>query len=193
MAERRPARIVLRLMHNPITLPLIGGSLLAAVAVGIHLGESAIGMIKPVYFQGPALHPRDRGAAIEESRLAPRPAAYASLYGWDEGRAARAAECPDCDVQRPAETRVYSAAVPYFGGGGTATSSLPEPVEKEETQASPPPLEAEAPKRDLVRYAHYPVSAEDAEPALVEDAAHYGDVSYQQGDVWLIDGAREQR
>jgi hypothetical protein len=49
-------------MTSPFALPVLGGSLLAAVALGIHLGESSIGQINPLYFQGPAVHPRDRGA-----------------------------------------------------------------------------------------------------------------------------------
>ena len=73
--ERRLRHIVLRAMTSPYALPVLGVSILAAVAAGIHLGESAVASINPIYFQGPALHPRDRGAAIEESRVAPRPGA----------------------------------------------------------------------------------------------------------------------
>ena len=33
--------------------------------VGVQLGESAIAEIDPIHFQGAAVHPRDRGAAID--------------------------------------------------------------------------------------------------------------------------------
>ena len=114
MSERGVRRFVVTAMTSPFALPVLGGSLLAAVALGIHLGESSIGQINPIYFQGPAVHPRDRGAALDESNLPPpvRPA-YRDLYGWDEGDAARAAEC--YVVGAGARHPVYSAKVPYFG------------------------------------------------------------------------------
>ena len=197
MTERRLPPVVLGLMHSPFTWPILGGSMLAAVAVGIHLGESAIGMIKPIYFQGPALHPRDRGAAIDPSRLTPRPAAYASLYGWPEGEAAQRAECGDCGMGRSDVARAYSAAVPYFGGDAAperepeAWAEAAVATAAKDERAKPVDDSADRP---LARYAHYPVSAEEAEAAPVEPAAlGYGDVSYQQADVWLADAPRNGR
>jgi hypothetical protein len=51
--ERGFRRFVLSAMQSPFTLPILGASLLAAVAFGVHLGESSIGLIKPIYFQEP--------------------------------------------------------------------------------------------------------------------------------------------
>ena len=111
--ERRLPRIVLKAMTSPYALPVLGVSILAAAAAGIHLGESAVASINPIYFQGPALHPRERGAAIDERSLALARAPSPPVYGWDQGYAAR-------DVDREAlaarDTQAYSAVVPYFGG-----------------------------------------------------------------------------
>ena len=99
--ERDGRGFVVRLMLNPFTLPALGGALLGAVVLGIHLGESAVGLIDPIHFQGPAVHPRDRGAAIDETALsAPQRTPYHELYGWEEGRLARAADCGDCEALR---------------------------------------------------------------------------------------------
>src|SRR6185369_16621075 len=54
--ERRRRGFVLAAMHSPSTWPLLAGSLVASVAFGIHLGESSIGLINPIYFQAPPLH-----------------------------------------------------------------------------------------------------------------------------------------
>ena len=101
-------------MTSPYALPVLGASILAAVAAGIHLGESAVASINPIYFQGPALHPRERGAAIDESRLALARAEAPPVYGWDQGYAARAA---DSEGLAARDAHAYSAVVPYFGGG----------------------------------------------------------------------------
>jgi len=155
-------------MINPFTLPALGGSLLASVAIGIALGESAVGLIDPIHFQGPAVHPRDRGAAIDPNRVRPRPAAYGDLYGWEEGHAARAADCGDCPALAAraayayASAPTYSAEVPYFGG-----SDEPRAASRRGARAEPAPV---APSREewasreqhVARYAGYPVSAEEA-------------------------------
>ncbi len=154
-------------MIRSLTLPILGTSLFMAAAAGVHLGESSIGLINPIHFQGPAPHPRERGVAIYEEPLPlqPRRAAYAELYGWDEGAAAQAAECGDCF--RPAggavadPEPVYSAIIPYFG---------PEESEEAEPEADPVMAEpdpahhsASRPAPDsagtdpIVRYSTYPV------------------------------------
>ena len=172
LQERSRRRFVFALMIGPYTLPMLGASLLAAVTLGVHLGESSVGLIDPVHFQGPAIHPRDRGAAIDESRLPPRGPAYAELYGWEKGAAARAADCGDCEAlrARAAYARDYSAEVPWFGG-----PAPPRRADVSETAEAavvivdePAPEEAEAIKYPVERYAHYPVAAgEIAEPADV--------------------------
>ncbi len=155
-------------MVNPYTLPVLGGSLLAAVALGVHLGESSVGLINPIHFQGPAVHPRDRGAALDESRLPPRAPAYGELYGWEAGAAARAADCGDCEALRvrAAYAHDYSAEVPQFGG-----PVEPRFVEPGEADDAPIVLdgmaagEAAGPKHPVMRYASYPIAAEEVRAA----------------------------
>ena len=178
-AERRWRRFVMAAMASSTTLPALGGAIIAAAMLGIHLGESSIGLINPIYFQGPAIHPRDRGVAIDENAVRPRPPAYAQLYGWDQGRAARAADCGDCaaldarDAYVP--TAAYSAEVPYFGSreepraeharDRAATRRAYERAVYEE-EAGPEFVAQEViePKSPVLRYAYYPVE-EPAEPA----------------------------
>jgi hypothetical protein len=175
--ERRTGSFVLDTMSTPLTLPLLGGSLLAAAAVGLHLGESAVGLINPIHFQGPAIHPRARGAAIEEPLLTQRPqTAYAELYGWDEGETARAEDCGDCEALQARfhraveEPQVYSALVPYFGPASRPASLL-EPQPEAEPEAEPAKTDADkGSTRDetVERYAYYRV---EAEPSPAEPAA----------------------
>jgi hypothetical protein len=165
MSERGLRRIVMRAMTSPFTLPIMGGSLLAAVIAGVHLGDSAIGHINPIYFQGPAVHPRDRGAAIDERQLnRPRGPAYADLYGWDEGAAARAVECGDCVVMRSREAVAYSAVVPYFGPGETREPRADPAAEVVvyRGNAMGGPLEPSTGKPDVSRYTDYPLTYEEA-------------------------------
>ena len=115
--ERRLRRFVVAAMLNPFTLPALGASVLVAIALGVHLGESSVGLINPIYFQGPPLHPRDRGAAIEEGSLHRSQTAYADLYGWEQGHAARAAG--------PGST-AGGVLLPPGGGRGDA-SHVPRP------------------------------------------------------------------
>ena len=150
-------------MHSPFTWPVLGGSLIAAVAFGIHLGESSIGLINPIYFQAPPLHPRERGAAIDESTLQQRtPDPYAGLYGWEQGQTALAEDCGDCAVHYR-DSSTYSARVPYFGNSGDLHRAVVHAREQlgEEFAEAPPDLSRR--DRDIERYAYYPVASEDPE------------------------------
>lgn len=178
-AERLRNRGVSAAMINPFTFPALGGALLAAAAIGVHLGESSIDLINPIYFQGPAVHPRDRGVALDERSLPSRPPAYGELYGWAEGGAARAADCGDCDALRARdayayrEAYAYLAQVPYFGGRQEAAAvEAAEPVAVHsgvpEAAMAEPFVEAPEP---VLRYAHYPVAAEEAAKEAVAAAA----------------------
>lgn len=165
-------------MFNPLALPILGGSLVVSAMVGIHLGQSSIEMINPIHFQGPALHPRDRGVAIDENDLLPPPqrVAYANLYGWEQGRLAQMADCGDCRMLGRDDASVYSATVPYFGPGQTSrpTRRASEP-EGEIEQAVLAAVAEQPPARSLVeRYAHYPIAEEDVaesepEPVFAEE------------------------
>ena len=175
--ERGRRSFVVAVMINPFTLPALGGALLASVAIGVHLGESAIGQINPIYFSGPAVHPRDRGVAIDPNAVRERPAAYSELYGWDEGRAARASDCGDCEAlaARDAYARdySYSAEVPYFGGPAepVRAARAVEPAVYFEEEEAPFEEEVVEPQGPAVRYAYYPIEAEApaAEPSPYPD------------------------
>ena len=88
----RPARWMHGLPVHPARLAILAFGLSVGVFAGIQLGNSAIADINPVHYRGAVLHPRDRGAAVPENRVRSAEPRYAALYGWDEGRAALAAE-----------------------------------------------------------------------------------------------------
>jgi len=176
MPERGAGHFVLRAMTSPFSLSVLGGSLLAAVVFGIHLGESSIGLIKPIYFQGPAVHPRDRGAAIDESSL-PLPArsAYSDLYGWDEGHAALAAECAGCGSVRVHRAN-YSAEVPYFGSRRELRNAVEQARDELGENFVQPPEPVGPRDQPMLRYAYYPISEDEVvapppETARPEEAA----------------------
>jgi hypothetical protein len=146
-------------MAVPFLTPALAGSILAAVVVGVHLGESSVNLIHPVHFKGPAVHPRLRGAAIEEPGPVAREPVYSDLYGWEEGLRMRAADCGDCDALDARDTYAYSAAIPYFGRGGPLEE--PEPIRIAAYEPGPG-----SPRSELVdRYSTYPVDASEADAA----------------------------
>lgn len=149
-------------MPHPMTLPALGLAAMAGAAFGVYLGEDSVAQINPVHFQGPAIHPRDRGAVVSEwEPQAPR-AAFAGLYGWDEGRSAREEACDGCDL---------AARDRYWDGPVVPAPAAPAAqVRVAYAYAEPvPALEHAAADRgfDVDRYAHYPVSAEEAEEWIV--------------------------
>lgn len=162
-------------MHSPFTLPILGGSLLAAVAFGVHLGESSVGLINPIYFQEAPLHPRDRGAAIDERSLHRTQPVTVALYGWEQGHAARAADCGDCEALRARDVHAYSARVPYFGSGGRVRVAVAEARDELGDRFAEVPEELSPRYADVERYAYYPVneeaaaSADDKEPTIESD------------------------
>lgn len=93
------------MLSNRILWPSMIGMALA-VGLGVQMGESAIGGINPIHFQGAAPPVR----AIDPAALPPAAtSAYAQAYGWEEGNAARQADSgsnQDFDyVPRPATVR----------------------------------------------------------------------------------------
>ncbi len=168
-------------MSNLITLPALGAALLVATGTGVYLGESSIELIKPVYFQGPALHPRDRGAALDPNAIRARAPAFTDLYGWVEGDAALVRDCGDCAALQARDSHAYSAVVPYFGPGEDARGAVRQAsVEPEFVEQAP--SEASKVAARLERYANSPVSADEASP--VRD--------YKSGDVYLGEGGPEE-
>lgn len=160
-------------MPNLFSWPALAASLLLAVIVGLQLGQSSVSLINPIYYQAPPLHPRDRGAAIDERALASARPAYAELYGWEEGYAARAADCGNCEALQVrgayASPAVYSARVPYFGGHSEprVTLAVAEDVYPDRLAARPDVTADPV----VHRYAYYPVSAEAAAPAAPASAS----------------------
>lgn len=176
--ERHRRNNVVPAMAPWLNLPALAGSLVTAIALGIHLGESSVGLINPIHFQGPAVHPRDRGAAIDPATLpTSRGPAYADLYGWDEGRTAVLADCGHCEALGARDRYAYSAVVPYFGGRSErpAPAAEPAPVAPQETVVTPSP-EYIAREAQVARYARYPVA---------EARANVPD--YAANDVYLTD------
>ena len=152
-------------MLNPFSLPVMGGSLLAAVIVGLQLGQSSVSLINPIYYQAPPLHPRLRGAAIDERSLdrTPEPA-YGQLYGWEQGYAARAADCGNCEALRARDAFAYSARVPYFGGREGLSRRVEQARADLGDQFADVPEEAAPRFAAAERYAYYAVSEDDVEP-----------------------------
>lgn len=161
------------------------GLALAAAALGAHLGGSTIAMIDPVHFQGPALHPRERGVAIEEEAVQPARPAFASLYGWTDGAAARAEDCGGCDAvaamemdpapEPAAEAPARAAAPQAIDRHWSATSRPAPPAAAEPAPAAPTPqpMPAATPAGEVVhyvieygrveRYTRYPITAKAAD------------------------------
>jgi hypothetical protein len=84
-------------MSPNFSLPASGALILAAAAFGVHLGQSTIDQINPIHFQGPAVHPRDRGA-VAYDMVEPQQPRFSQLYGWEEGGEARSLDCGGCDA-----------------------------------------------------------------------------------------------
>jgi len=117
-AEPRRARHVFRRMISPSALATLGAGGVLAVIFGVSLGNSAISQINPHYFQGAAVHPRDRGAALDPNAPTVIPNRYEQAYGFAQGQQARAVDCVGCVFGPPAipvEPAVHAASAPYFG------------------------------------------------------------------------------
>lgn len=157
-AGRRPSRLPAALRHRTNALLALSVALLVAAALGVQLGQSAIGEINPIHFQGAAEPPR----AIDPNAVRPsQPDSFATAYGWSEGEAARYAECgPDCDrrafQQAAAVTLDRLEPAPRAGGPyWRETNVVPEPAPWAPGETGPRRLSVE-------RYLHYPVE-EDVE------------------------------
>jgi hypothetical protein len=149
-------------MAHPLILPAVGASLILALAGGIKLGESTVSMINPIHFQGPAIHPRDRGAAIDERQLRDAEPSFASLYGWDQGRHARAEDCGGCEAvaARDAYARLYEPEVTVHRAMVERWDD-PSPIVGAETDGAESEIEtrdfdAELEQR-VARYAYYDI------------------------------------
>ena len=141
-------------------LPVMAVLTVVAGAVGLAVGDGAIGQIDPIHFQGAAPKPRD-------VTQIPRPAqapGYAQASGWAEGYAAREADCgSDCPAYLVRQSReIAPASQPYREARlepGWQAASAPAPMVVE---AQPPLQQADAAPSRLNRYLHYPVTQDQA-------------------------------
>lgn len=122
----------LLLPGRPLRLALLGGAVLVGTLAGLRLGNSAIADINPIHYRGAVVHPRERGAAVPEHRVRPAEPRYAALYGWDEGRAALAAERDGFD--EPVATPPPAVAPPRRRSA--AARSWDQPAEPRRFRAS---------------------------------------------------------
>ena len=152
--------------NTSYTLLGLGGAVLVAALIGIQLGESAVGQINPVYFQGAAVHPRDRGAAIDPNALPPAESTFANAYDWGDGNAARAADRGAVAPGIPGETYAFVAPPPVTRLAGPAWRDATPPAELDGW--SPGEVGTRAPSRrdaDIERYANYPIEEKPAAEA----------------------------
>jgi hypothetical protein len=139
------------MLSNRILWPSMIGIALA-VGLGVQLGESAIGSIDPIHFQGAAARPQ----GIDPNVQPPAQSAYAQAYGWEQGNAARLAD----------------------GGTFQDFNYLPQPVSVQRVAEpvwhdAPPSMTPWPPGQvsshpDVERYTDYPIeekpAAQQAEP-----------------------------
>lgn len=155
-------------MKKSLTASALAAMVIGAAALGIHLGESAIDQINPLYYQGAAVHPRDRGAAVDETLARPQAPRFAELYGWAEGQDARSAGCGDCAVRvahsaYQAGTHFAVIETGWRPEARQAAYRVPEP------EPPAPPEDAAEPEAEpfvIERYAAFPIEEkpEAAEP-----------------------------
>jgi hypothetical protein len=159
-------RVVFQRMVRAQTIAVALAGVFGAMMLGISLGNSALSQINPIHFQGAAIHPRDRGAAIDPNRPTVIPNSYEQLYGWSQGAHARAVECPGCTFDLPSAlpAEVQVASVSYFGS--REEQAQREARERREIDAAYERDLAEAERRSedmrrLARYADYRVSEDE--------------------------------
>lgn len=159
---------MLRRSNSLLALSL---AVFVAGVAGVQLGQSAIGAINPLYFEGEPLKPK----AVDGRERQPAQPSYYQAFGWEEGAAARAVACGD-DCGRPAayDTHVY-AEPPQLAGVNwreRAPAMEPEPW---------PPGRVSGERRPaLMRYADYPIEAKPE----AEDEAAEPRADYQRADVY---------
>ena len=160
-------------MDQNLTLTAFGAVLLAAAAFGVHIGQSAIDQINPLYFQGPAVHPRDRGAAVVEASFEAEGPRFGDHYGWEEGQAARTADCLDCEA-----LSARDAFDARFAVIETGWSAEPEPAALTTERApgiAPVPEEEKdefvLQRAEIDRYADFEIESGDGGKAEAEPVA----------------------
>ncbi|HYJ30554.1 MAG TPA: hypothetical protein VEW25_09465 [Allosphingosinicella sp.] len=161
-------------MSSRLTYSTLGGAVFVAAAVGVLLGESAIDQINPLYFQGAAAHPRDRGAVVDETEIDQLGPRFADHYGWEDGQAARVADCQGCPAVAARDAYLHGAqfAVAETGWGAEAQPVADYYSEQPPTAATEPEHKASAAEpSELDRYASFQVEEKPAATEPVEVAA----------------------
>jgi hypothetical protein len=185
-------------MFSPSTLLALGAGSIVAVMLGVSLGNAAISQINPVYFSGAAVHPRDRGAALDPDAPTVIPNRYEQLYGFNEGQQARAADCFGCTFgppAMPAEAGVYAASAPYFGSREERVRAEAREQREIDTDYQRGLDEAAARRAamdEVGRYAHYRVSEDE----VVRDPPAQGARErpyYARNDVVLDESDDDQK
>ena len=158
-------------MSYSLKIPALGARVVAGAAFGLHLGQSAVAGINPLYFQGAAVHPRDRGAAVADVPLAPVQSDFARAYGWDQGANARAEDCPGC---APAGSPQYHARS-QAGYRSEVDLALAPPAPR--VRPAVQYAEEEQPEvfsthsASVDRYAHYDIEEQSSVEAAATDEA----------------------
>jgi hypothetical protein len=81
------------------TLGMMAGLVLTGTLSGVYLGNSAVNEINPAHFRGPAIHPRDRGVAVDPNQYVERSAFAGAIWYRDKPRV-DGLDCLECDVFR---------------------------------------------------------------------------------------------
>ena len=158
-------------MRNSV-LPVMTVLTIIAGAVGLQLGEGAIGQIDPTYFQGPLEKPRD----VTKDPRPPRRPDFAEASGWAEGYQAMAADCGGCSPVRSSQA---VPAAPLFAYSDRTIEPQWQQA-ADSVAADVPQFERSVEAGQVQRYLHYPVSADQSEiragvegeaPAQVEGPA----------------------
>lgn len=138
------------MLSNNVLWPAMGGIALA-VGIGVQMGESTIGSINPIHFQGAAPPVQ----AIDATQAPPATSAYAQAYGWEQGNAALQAEGAPAyqDFDYLPRPMVRPAAAPVWQEPAVPASLSPWPP----GQVSSHP--------EVERYTDYPIEAKPADPA----------------------------
>ncbi|HYW17394.1 MAG TPA: hypothetical protein VE891_14740 [Allosphingosinicella sp.] len=149
------------------TLPVMAGLSIFGAALGITLGKSAVAEINPAYFNEaaddfhadlvPYRSPDWAQVHQAEYRAAQQPVLVGEL----------GAGCVGCRTYPTEYVPQHDPAVDGYAEGGTLRAPEPTYVEREgvETAAAPDPD-----RERILRYASYPVSAEER-PVEVAEAA----------------------
>jgi hypothetical protein len=140
------------------TIPILGGLALLATAAGVTLGHSAVSEINPVYFSAAPTRFHGDQAPQRPDWTAPQPALSAvSADGLGSG-------CFGCSA-RGGEHYAAPAVVTYTDSWRADAERASAPVEAAviEQVAAPDPE-----RERVVRYASYPITQAEAEPAAAE-------------------------